>query len=111
MARRPDPTWTARLDQDIEEMNRLVGELLNLARGLGQETVAQVDLADLLEELAERTRESGAEVRVRCPNLQLVVPPAALRAVFSCSSPLCSAAAPSVSALLFEFRVPAPSRT
>ncbi|MBP6308140.1 MAG: HAMP domain-containing protein [Burkholderiaceae bacterium] len=83
MARRPDPAWTARLDQDIEEMNRLVGELLNLARGLGQEAAAQVDLADLLEGLAERARESGAEVRVRCPNLQLVVPPAALRRVLA----------------------------
>jgi two-component system osmolarity sensor histidine kinase EnvZ len=83
MARRPDPAWTARLDQDIEEMNRLVGELLNLARGLGQETAAQVDLADLLEELAERARESGAEVLVRCPNLRIVVPPAALRRVLA----------------------------
>jgi two-component system osmolarity sensor histidine kinase EnvZ len=83
MARRPDPAWTARLDQDIEEMNRLVGELLNLARGLGQEAAAQIDLADLLEELAARARESGTEVLLRGPNLQLVVPPAALRRVLA----------------------------
>jgi two-component system osmolarity sensor histidine kinase EnvZ len=83
LERRPDPAWTARLDLDIEEMNRLVGDLLNLARGLGQEAAAQVDLADLLEELAERARESGAEVLVRCPNLRIVVPPAGLRRVLA----------------------------
>jgi len=82
-ARRPDPAWIARLEQDVEEMNRLVGELLNLARGLGQEAATPVDLADLLEELAERTRESGAMVLVRCPNLRIVVPPAALRRVLA----------------------------
>ena len=81
LTRRPDPAWIARLDQDVEEMNHLVGDLLNLARGLGQEGATEVDLAGLLEELAERARESGAEVLVNCPNLQLVVPPAALRRV------------------------------
>lgn len=81
--RRPDPAWIARLDQDVDEMNRLVGDLLNLARGLGQETATRVELADLLEELAERARESGITVLVRCPNLRIIAPPAALRRVLT----------------------------
>jgi two-component system osmolarity sensor histidine kinase EnvZ len=79
--RRPDPAWTARLDMDIGEMDRLVGELLELARGLGREAPTSVVLAQLLQELAERAREAGAEVLVRCPNIILEAPRAALRRV------------------------------
>ncbi|MDP2809210.1 MAG: ATP-binding protein [Rhodocyclaceae bacterium] len=81
MERRPDAAWIARLDQDIGEMNQLVGDLLDLARGLGRETATRVDLAGLLEELAGRERETGAEVFVVCPDLRITVPPAALRRV------------------------------
>lgn len=78
LERRPDPTWIARLDTDIGEMNRLVGELLELARGLGREVTQSVDLAGLLEELAGRARETGTAVSVRCPDMLLDAPPAAL---------------------------------
>ncbi len=79
--RRPDPAWIARLDKDVEEMNRLVGELLDLARGLGQEAAQPLDLPALFAELAERARESGVEVGVNCPAIHLHAPPAALRRV------------------------------
>ncbi|HSO78706.1 MAG TPA: HAMP domain-containing sensor histidine kinase, partial [Chromatiaceae bacterium] len=78
LERRPDPAWIARLDTNIGEMNRLVGELLELARGLGREATQPVELARLLSELAGRAREAGAEVLVRCPDIRLGVPPAAL---------------------------------
>ena len=77
--RRPDPAWIERLDQDIGEMDRLVGELLGLVRGLGAEAAQAVDLPVFLEELADRARESGTEVRVLSPDLHLSVPPTALR--------------------------------
>ena len=79
--RRPDPVWIARLEHDVEEMNTLVRDMLNLARGLGQETTTSVDLTALLHELAERSREMGVEVIVRTPKLQLELAPAALRRV------------------------------
>lgn len=82
-ARRPDPAWIARLDQDLEEMNRLVGDLLNLARGLGREEATRIDLAGWLEELAGRARETGAEVHVRCPPIGIDAPPAALHRVLA----------------------------
>jgi two-component system osmolarity sensor histidine kinase EnvZ len=80
--RKPDPAWIARLDTDIEEMNRLVGDLLELARGLGSEVAEPVDVPALLEALARRERELGAgtdaEVRVHSPPLHLDAPPATL---------------------------------
>ncbi|MCP5277471.1 MAG: HAMP domain-containing protein [Thiobacillus sp.] len=82
-ARRPDPAWIARLDQDVEEMNRLVGDLLNLARGLGREEATRIDLAGWLEELAGRARETGSEVHVHCPPNRIDAPPAALRRVLA----------------------------
>jgi two-component system osmolarity sensor histidine kinase EnvZ len=79
--RRPDGAWIERLDTDIEEMNRLVGDVLDLARGLGGEAAVAVDLAAMLEALAGRAWEAGAEVTVQCPDLRIDAPPAALRRV------------------------------
>lgn len=77
--RRPDPAWIERLDADLEEMNRLIGDVLDLARGLGRDAALPVDLAQLLGDLADRAWETGTEVQVRCPILHISVPPAALR--------------------------------
>lgn len=76
--RKPDPAWIARLDTDVEEMNRLVGGLLDLARGLGSEAAVAVDVPALLEELAGRVREAGVQVSVHAPSMRLVAPPTAL---------------------------------
>jgi len=81
LQRRPDPTWIERLDTDVEEMNRLVGDVLELARGLDGEAAVSVDLTAMLEALAGRAWEAGAEVTVQCPDLCLSAPPAALRRV------------------------------
>ncbi|NTV94403.1 MAG: HAMP domain-containing protein [Thiobacillus sp.] len=79
--RRPDPAWIERLDSDIGEMDRLIGELLDLARGLGREAAMPVDLAVLLQELAEHAREAGAEVAVSASPVQGEYPIASLRRV------------------------------
>ena len=79
--RRPDPAWIARLDRDIEEMNRLVGDLLNLARGLGQEATTTIDVAELLRQLAEDARETGAEIKLHAEPIQLELEATALRRV------------------------------
>lgn len=59
---RPDAAWIDRVERDSEEMNHLVGDMLELARGLGQEAAVDVDLAALLDELARRAGENGAKV-------------------------------------------------
>jgi len=79
--RRPDPAWIERLEADVEEMNHLVGDVLELARGLDGEAAVPVDLAAVLEALAGRAWEAGAEVAVQCPDLRISAPPAALRRV------------------------------
>ena len=79
LSRRHDPALIERLELDIEEMNRLVGEMLDLARGLGREAPREVDVAELLEELASRAREAGASVTVAAEPCTVTAAPGALR--------------------------------
>ena len=79
LARRHDPSMIERLDRDVEEMNRLVGDMLDLARGLGREKPADVAVKGLLEELAMRARESGARVEVTGDACVASAAPMALR--------------------------------
>jgi len=81
LARRPDPAWIERIDQDIGAMDQLVGELLELARGFGSETAVATDLGALLEDMAAQARSIGADVRVEATSQVLAVPPASLRRV------------------------------
>ncbi|NEX17460.1 MAG: HAMP domain-containing histidine kinase [Halochromatium sp.] len=83
LQRRPDPAWIERLDKDIGEMDRLVGDVLMLARGLSQEPSEPVELSTLLEELAAVARTTGADVRVQCPRIEMQIAVAALRRVLS----------------------------
>jgi len=83
MERRPEPAWIERLDKDIGEMDKLVGELLDLARGLGQETAAMVDIHGLLEELALQVRHSGVAIDVQSTPVSMELPGASLRRVLS----------------------------
>jgi len=79
LSRRPDPALIERLDRDIEEMNRLVGDMLELARGLGRETPREVDVQVLLEGLAAQAREAGADVSVNAEECIVSAAPMALR--------------------------------
>lgn len=72
---RPEPRFLARLEADAEEMDRLIGNVLDLARGLDREASAPVGLRELLGELAG----SDGRVAVTCPDIDLSVPPLALR--------------------------------
>jgi two-component system osmolarity sensor histidine kinase EnvZ len=79
LSRRPDPALIERLDRDIEEMNRLVGGMLELARGLGREAPHEVDVQVLLEGLASQAREAGTDVAVNAEECILFAAPMALR--------------------------------
>lgn len=75
-----DPATRAAMFDDIAEMDALIGEALALARGGGDEPVQLIALAQLLAELATRSRVLGD---VRCaavePTLQVAAQPTALR--------------------------------
>lgn len=77
----PSPKLIARLEKDIGEMDRLIGHVLNLARGMEQETAAEVDLLDLLTEMAAGAPDGRVQLRVAPQPCQLLVPPTALRRV------------------------------
>ncbi|MBP6513882.1 MAG: HAMP domain-containing protein [Steroidobacteraceae bacterium] len=78
LERRPDSARIARLDADIQEMDRLVGETMELARGLGREAGVATDVPSLLEGLAQQTRESGVQVSVAAAPITVTEPPMAI---------------------------------
>lgn len=75
---RPSAKTLARLELDIGEMDRLIGNVLDLARGLEGETPAEIDLCALLHALAAETR-FPARLVVRCTPLYARLPPLGLR--------------------------------
>jgi len=74
----PDPSLIARLERDIEQMNALIGQVLDLARGLAHEAPAPTDLAALLQQLAADFSTPDHTIHVRCPPVRLNVAAGAL---------------------------------
>jgi two-component system osmolarity sensor histidine kinase EnvZ len=58
-----DPKITSRLKNDVDEMNRLIGEFLAFSRGLEKETLQNTDLNGLLQELVDNAVAEGASVQ------------------------------------------------
>lgn len=59
------PRLLARLTGDLEEMNRLIGSFLELARGLQHEQAQEIEVAPFLESLAQGFRDAGAQIECR----------------------------------------------
>lgn len=59
------PKLVSRLQHDLEEMNRLIGEFIELSRGLEKETPQATDLVQLSQELANDAANGGAQVECR----------------------------------------------
>jgi len=74
----PSPKLIARLEGDIEQMNRLIGHVLELARGLERETPVELDIAELLAGLSADFSTPLSPVTVHCPHCPRLVPPLAL---------------------------------
>lgn len=74
---RPSPKTLQRLEQDVEEMDRLIGNVLSLARGLHGEEAKDLALQPLLTELAAQS--PAGRVTVACPPLQVHAAPQGLR--------------------------------
>jgi len=62
----PDDALINRLERDITQMNQLIGDVLTLARGLAQEPVQTLDLADFLQQLAADFDTPAQPVHVNC---------------------------------------------
>lgn len=70
LSMRPDPALLQRLERDIEEMNALIGQMLEIARGLNTEAPAEFELCTWLHERvqvhADAARAAGSALRVDC---------------------------------------------
>jgi two-component system osmolarity sensor histidine kinase EnvZ len=55
-----------RLERDIEQMNRLIANVLDLARGLEHEVPVTTDLHEFLDELVEDFSSPACQISVHC---------------------------------------------
>ena len=58
-----DPTLVTSLRQDLEEMNRLISDTLDLARGLGPGEPEAIDLREFIDGIVAGQRHSGSEIQ------------------------------------------------
>ncbi len=80
---KPSPALIGRLEHDIGEMNALIGQMLDLAKGIEREERRTFELAPWLDERAARyadaARASRATISVSCsPGLQVHAAPGLL---------------------------------
>lgn len=78
---KPTPKLIARLEKDIEEMDRLIGQVLDLARGMEREAAAEIDVPALLTDMAAGAPDGRVRVRIAPQACQVQAPPSALRRV------------------------------
>jgi two-component system osmolarity sensor histidine kinase EnvZ len=79
----PVPGLIERVERDVEEMNGLIGTLLDLARGLNREEPIDTDLGELLSELGQDFSTPERSIEVHCVPCTHSVPPRALRRAIS----------------------------
>jgi two-component system osmolarity sensor histidine kinase EnvZ len=79
-----DPKLVARLRQDVEEMNQLIGEFLVLSRELQKGPRQPLELAALLDELVSNAKIGGASVEWHSSErLSVTADPMALRRILT----------------------------
>ncbi len=61
---RPEPDDIEALKRDVEDMAKVVDGYLAFARGEGQESMAQTDLGNILQEVGSRIEKDGAIVDI-----------------------------------------------
>jgi two-component system osmolarity sensor histidine kinase EnvZ len=83
LVRKPGPQLVAQVESDIEAMDRLIGDVLTLARGFGHEASQRVALSDMLAELVRTTPGAADKVQVETADIMLDVPAGALRRILA----------------------------
>ena len=82
LSARSDPQLIEGMRRDLEVMNTLIGEFLDIARGLEAEEKVPVVLREMLDAIADDARRSGgADVSVTGPSCRIVTRPVSLRRV------------------------------
>ena len=83
LVRKPAPELVEQVESDIEAMDRLIGDVLTLARGLGHEAVQRVAVPELLTELVDAIPGAVDKVQITPIEEVLEVPLGALRRILS----------------------------
>jgi two-component system osmolarity sensor histidine kinase EnvZ len=81
LVRKPSPQLAAQVEGDVEAMDRLIGDVLTLARGLGHEAVQRVVLSEFCKKLVLSIPGAADKVQVEIADVTLDVPPGALRRI------------------------------
>lgn len=77
----PSPELINRLEHDIDQMNRLIGHVLDLARGLEHEPAVITDLVPFLTQIADDFSSPQRSITLLCSPCQCAVAAGALRRV------------------------------
>lgn len=83
LVRKPSPELAAQVEGDIEAMDRLIADVLTLARGFGHEAARPVALPALLGDLVRATPGAAERVHVEAGEITLEVPAGALRRILA----------------------------
>jgi two-component system osmolarity sensor histidine kinase EnvZ len=83
LVRKPSVELAVQVDADIEAMDRLIGDVLTLARGFGHEASERVALPAMLAELVEATPGAAERVAIEAADIEVEAPSGALRRVLA----------------------------
>jgi two-component system osmolarity sensor histidine kinase EnvZ len=78
MKSNPAPALIERLERDIAQMNQLIGNVLDLARGLEHEEPVDIDLSDFLTEIAADFSTKQSVIAVNCATGRFALAPTAV---------------------------------
>lgn len=81
VAEKPTPALISRIEQDIEEMDRLIGQVLGLARDLDHEPATELDLVPLLSGLLAALPPGRYRLEAVREHVTVLAPPTAMRRV------------------------------
>lgn len=79
LAESPSPRLIERLESDIDEMDSLIGRVLDLARGLEPEEMVGVDVVAILERLIEGSPSDRVQLYAEASATTIKAPPSALQ--------------------------------
>ncbi len=83
LVRKPSPELAAQVEGDIEAMDRLIADVLMLARGFGHEAKHRVALVGLLAELVRAIPGAAERVLIEAGDITLDLPVGALRRILA----------------------------
>lgn len=83
LVRKPGPELAAQVEDDIETMDRLIGDVLTLARGFGHEASQRVVLPELLADLVRLAPGAASRVQIDTTAITLQAPAGALRRILA----------------------------